>query len=756
MTIFPRHISIICLIFAFFGSAAAQDIYPEKIATIEDFKGGELVPAKSVGSSEKQLLYLVKPNWTGEKESIFALRGFSDEAKIGSSLGEAYVFASETFGDKLWIAWTERSVVGVAIVDSRAQIAALKELPLDADSEITFEAEWIGEIASGEKVMLLNERLFFVRREKSGALNAKLIDNFVVAATCDSALQKTFYVKQNQTVGSIYQIDSSGSRTHLANVRLFGEVRLIVTDRFIAGVVGDGVSSSSVISINKHTGRPEKLDLRLPCAANEVAIKGGDSARKVFYVDRLNEEYFVSRKVLDSTGRILKESKTEMPREFVDPYSITATAEGLAIVFRNGIVRLNDELDIISSDFLALSEYFDEAPQVAQIEEKLFLSSRANSFVVFYKKNRFWRWNCFVRSGGKFAIPAAFGLLTLLFAELYRRQKRLVKELIGFETFGAALVFDRFGRLIGANEKGKEFLGISEAVPLHKNYSYYLASESMKPIGGMIRAAMEHKEIYTRKFTIVENKLEKEYLCVAAPRLNFAGSLRGAIFTAADITEELERKRLSNWAQLAHDMQTNLAVVKLNAEQLASNASDEDANRIKKILRQTQILISRVRDIVTVGRADSFRRIKTYSSEICAEVYQEFDPDMFPGAEIELECEAFSLECDRPKLVRALRNAAENSLKALGGEPGIIRIGCRRSGRKARFYVTDDGPGMNEETLDKMTTPYFSGSKDRSGSGIGAMIMQRAAELHGGKLKVYSEPGKGTEVVFEFPIFSTE
>jgi signal transduction histidine kinase len=67
------------------------------------------------------------------------------------------------------------------------------------------------------------------------------------------------------------------------------------------------------------------------------------------------------------------------------------------------------------------------------------------------------------------------------------------------------------------------------------------------------------------------------------------------------------------------------------------------------------------------------------------------------------------------------------------------------------FSVKDTGAGMDDKTKAKMLTPYFTTSKKHGGAGIGTMIMQHVAELHGGRMIVNSEPGKGTEIVFVIP-----
>jgi len=50
-----------------------------------------------------------------------------------------------------------------------------------------------------------------------------------------------------------------------------------------------------------------------------------------------------------------------------------------------------------------------------------------------------------------------------------------------------------------------------------------------------------------------------------------------------------------------------------------------------------------------------------------------------------------------------------------------------------------------------MMKPFFTTSKDGSGTGIGTMIMQHVMHQHGGSLRVTSEVGKGTQVIFRIP-----
>ena len=261
-------------------------------------------------------------------------------------------------------------------------------------------------------------------------------------------------------------------------------------------------------------------------------------------------------------------------------------------------------------------------------------------------------------------------------------------------------------------------------------------------IADIIDKSVLTKENSKQRINILENSAMKEWLCSTILLRNIAGQFRGVVFTGIDITEQLERQRLSNLAQLAHDMQTNLSTIKLNAEQLDFEINTNNISRQKKILHQVNLLIHRVRDIVTVGRNDRLDLADYYICNLLNEVRNEFDDTMFPNISFEIHCDEFEINCDKPKLLRALRNAVENGIKSFSGKEGKIILSGIQYQSFVVITITDNGPGMDDKTKNKMMIPYFTTAKKTGGSGIGTMIMQHVIEMHGGKIEIISEKGK--------------
>ena len=101
-------------------------------------------------------------------------------------------------------------------------------------------------------------------------------------------------------------------------------------------------------------------------------------------------------------------------------------------------------------------------------------------------------------------------------------------------------------------------------------------------------------------------------------------------------------------------------------------------------------------------------------------------------------------------LRRVLANIISNAVDALPPERGCIEIASGREQEWAVVSVKDNGSGISSEIRSRIFEPYFT-TKGEKGSGLGLSISQDIVVLHGGKLEVESEEGKGTAVTILLP-----
>jgi len=94
-------------------------------------------------------------------------------------------------------------------------------------------------------------------------------------------------------------------------------------------------------------------------------------------------------------------------------------------------------------------------------------------------------------------------------------------------------------------------------------------------------------------------------------------------------------------------------------------------------------------------------------------------------------------------LVELVKNACESTFA--GGGTVCIRLrGESVHGQRQRwvlFSVTDDGPGIAPEIMEKIFTPFFTMKKKQNAAGLGLALVASFAQLHGGSIQLESAPG---------------
>jgi two-component system phosphate regulon sensor histidine kinase PhoR len=112
---------------------------------------------------------------------------------------------------------------------------------------------------------------------------------------------------------------------------------------------------------------------------------------------------------------------------------------------------------------------------------------------------------------------------------------------------------------------------------------------------------------------------------------------------------------------------------------------------------------------------------------------------------------------DRDHLSQVLLNLANNSIKYAKPEGGSVIFSVQEEGDRQWVRVSDDGIGIAAEDLQHICEEAYRApdahSFRRKGSGLGLAVVKRIIEQHDGQLRIESQPGVGTKVSFELPIY---
>jgi signal transduction histidine kinase len=722
-------------------------LFPLEIEKQYTFQGSKIL----VDTIEPFRTYLVKPNWTNSLETISVWDGIEKKKSLGKILSGYEIEYITILNKNLYLIASQRDSLFLIILDST--LNHISQAKIKNEERKLVDAKYkILSLNYNEFYLQINENLYFCQ-VKSSLLTFELIDNKAEDFLLITNQNIKLAVLEKNPFSKFLSIYDKNHNKILQNNINFSELsRLYQSNSKIVILSSFENSNTTLIEIFNLKKNNIEATEYINCDMNQIAISNTSSSGiSISYISNENSKTYCKLQLYKGNNQFEVLDEIELPENLFEPMFLTFKNNNFILILRNGILIYDQNLKILLNENLIIGQNFNQKPNITFFDNYLILSSKYFSEIIKLKENYFWAINRVFSFSFKYAIPIILLISLLIFYRLYLNQKKIFQDLLNLSSLGIIIFIDERGNVKNLNLKAREFLELDPIMPLERPLRAYISASSMNEILSFIEEGMYYKKNQSKKITIIKSNNHKDYLFNISPLWSIIGRFQGIMLNGFDITEQLERQRLTHWAQLAHDMQTNLLTIRLNAEQMTCRNNPDNQNRIEKILFQVSLLQKRVRDLVTVGRSMNLEIVEAASLNLLEEVASEFDQTIFPNVKIEIKGVDYQLNCDKPKLIRALRNAVENAIKALPDRSGIIELETWTEAKFNYFKVKDSGKGMDEEVKRKMLTPYFSTAKDGTGFGIGTMIIQQVIELHKGKLIVNSQENVGTELIFQLP-----
>jgi len=213
----------------------------------------------------------------------------------------------------------------------------------------------------------------------------------------------------------------------------------------------------------------------------------------------------------------------------------------------------------------------------------------------------------------------------------------------------------------------------------------------------------------------------------------------------------------------SHDLKTPIAKISAITDRLITQYPElepEIIESLKNIGRTNFELTRLITDILKVTKMESMptepqkevidlnRLVQTASENLR---YQAEEKQL----QVVLDLEPlFSLEGDPHLILEVIHNLIENAIKYSPNKTSII-IRSEETNQSIQISVIDQGPGIPADELPRVTSKFYRAknvAETTKGSGLGLYLSKYFVELHGGKLTLESEEGKGTTVRFFLPI----
>ena len=233
--------------------------------------------------------------------------------------------------------------------------------------------------------------------------------------------------------------------------------------------------------------------------------------------------------------------------------------------------------------------------------------------------------------------------------------------------------------------------------------------------------------------------------------------------------EEANRTKSEFLATMSHELRTPLNAIIGYSQMLqdsdfgtVNEKQERFANHISTSGKHLLELINDILDLSKVEAGKMDLHTETFEvNDVLKNVYNIIDP-LAVKKNIEFNFvidQDISIYADKVRFKQILYNLLSNAIK-FTPNGGHVTANISANENVLKISVIDDGIGISHEEQKKLFTPFYqadsSTARKYQGTGLGLSIVRKMVELHGGTIKVESEPGKGSTFTFTLPILKEE
>jgi two-component system sensor histidine kinase CpxA len=225
---------------------------------------------------------------------------------------------------------------------------------------------------------------------------------------------------------------------------------------------------------------------------------------------------------------------------------------------------------------------------------------------------------------------------------------------------------------------------------------------------------------------------------------------------------------------ISHELRSPLARLNVALELARQRSGPEAGTALDRIDRETNRLNELIQKLLTIARLEAgdelIEKLPVHLEQIVHEIARDA---AFEAQARRCQVEATVVDdcvvIGSPSLLHsAIENVVRNAVRytqegtsvQVRLEEGIAVEGDSLQGPEAVVRVTDSGPGVPEDALDKLFRPFYriddARGRQTGGVGLGLSITDRAVRLHGGTIKVSNRPQGGLMVEIRLPLSSAE
>ncbi len=244
---------------------------------------------------------------------------------------------------------------------------------------------------------------------------------------------------------------------------------------------------------------------------------------------------------------------------------------------------------------------------------------------------------------------------------------------------------------------------------------------------------------------------------------------RYVLVTADDLTESrrIDEVRRDFVANISHELKTPIGAIGLLSETLVAAADDPEHVRkfAAQLITESERLGALTKDIIELSRLQSVDALESSEETSIDRIVQaavDANDIVARARDIEIvraKKSKLRVMGDPGLLQVAVSNLIANAVK-YSPDHTRVGVGVRSAKGFVEIAVTDQGVGIPEADLDRVFERFYRVDPARSratgGTGLGLAIVKHVVGNHGGDVRVWSQPGKGSTFTIRLPEADTD
>jgi signal transduction histidine kinase len=218
-------------------------------------------------------------------------------------------------------------------------------------------------------------------------------------------------------------------------------------------------------------------------------------------------------------------------------------------------------------------------------------------------------------------------------------------------------------------------------------------------------------------------------------------------------------------ANMSHELRTPLNAILGYAELMADGAYGEPSEKMLGILKRLEAngkhLLGLINDVLDLSKIEAGQLVLELSYYSVQDIAQTVRSTLEPLAadkklafKVEMAPELPPGHGDGRRLTQVLINLVGNAIKFT--DAGEVAIKAEANNGSFHVSVRDTGPGISADDQTRLFQEFQQAdnaiTKKKGGTGLGLAISKRIIEMHGGRIWVESQPGRGSTFAFTLPV----